>query len=631
MKEYIYLWIDRFVWINDQHHIFEKVGIPLSSRYHVDFDCKTLTVNDIEKSPSHGIDYFLIHPDAENGNYVVEEDAIVNDIVAIVGNNGCGKSCLLQLLKQILTKGASNCAKHSADFVLIYKDRDCEKGTEDKLYNIYCSNTDLNVTLKNGMENRGKSMEGKLYMENGKIDIEISKNNIGSDYKSDVVIFYSPFFSSGVNIGSLESGSDWGDSADISTMHVIDAYSDKLHLPGLKYRSQIDRLSSYSFYEQQIELEFVTAFLNKKYDLPMPLPEYMCIRNNDYPINWVINVLKEEIDDEKTKERVANIERLISILKEWKERKDFEVKIYLSVFTCLCKLEYMHINNLLSGVTEDTTMEKVIYSVAGITKDITIKKINSVVDSVTNGILQKLVCLIKAHSEKMDDGRQFFHIRDNGNVLGKIMDCHRDMVAHISQIPFLLFERQRLSTGEDNFIQLFARFYNIWKEYAKQNKYDSDPKDVVFLIDEGEANFHPEWQRKYIKLLIQWITLIMKEIKMDKTTKFQIILSTHSPFVVCDLPSRNLVRLRLDDTKKVKSVYVDNTSESQNIGIGAYITDLLKGDFFVESLLGELAEENIKALIRELRENGTLSTAKSEFVWNELGDTFLKNFLRGSK
>ena len=46
----------------------------------------------------------------------------------------------------------------------------------------------------------------------------------------------------------------------------------------------------------------------------------------------------------------------------------------------------------------------------------------------------------------------------------------------------------------------------------------------LILIDEGETGFHPEWQRKYLKYLLDFFP----QIYPDK--QIQIILTTHSPF-----------------------------------------------------------------------------------------------------
>jgi energy-coupling factor transporter ATP-binding protein EcfA2 len=603
MREYLYLWIKEWVRVGKdddgvERHLFENIGIPLSSKYSVDFDCDSPIIS-ITRNQHYNVNYF---------------SKIISDLVAVVGDNGAGKSSLLELLKQISVKGYGDSSAIS--YQLIYIDYE---NNED----------DLTVILKDGETMSEKYC--KWYIEKDGPSITVHRDSLvdvdmdnTSGHKRDFVIFYAPFFDNEVSGNDLfdlfDPNAQWMGLADISTKKLINVYSYKLH-NSLEYRKEIDRLDSYSYYEQLVELEFLADFLEHEDDLPMDLPKHIYIRNNDYPIKLVMRNLEEE----NPKKEIVNKVNLLDFINNWKkeitekqQKKEnvLKNKIYLSVFACLYKSDNEQNRYLFYNITKNTTSDDMINEL----------------DKYTNGRLKNLIRVLDNDNTEKDNNEYFFDIKEEKDTLRKIMGEHYEIKKDsLLLIPFLLFKRQKLSTGEINFIQLFARFYNVWKSSSNQYGCVWDADDILFLIDEAEANFHPEWQRQYIKMLIHWIELIMKKLGRDKTPMFQIILSTHSPFVVCDLPSANLVRLRLEDTKDVKSVYVD-MSKSSNTGIGAYIIDLLNGDFFVKSLLGELAEDNIKALINEMRRNKDLSgiSDKSKFVLEELGDEFLKAFLRDS-
>ena len=580
MKEYLYLWIHKHTWMgkddqDNSRYLFENVGVRLSSKYNVtcnfNEESKALSIN-VEKGDT--ID-----------NYFSE---YINDLVAVIGNNGAGKSSLLKSLKYILTR---DCRGSNTEYVLIY--------TDGK--NIRCTST---------------------LEENIKLDLDknITLDPNGEElHKSDYLIFYSPFFN--VNNGDLVGGfaGDFGGSADISTENVIGIYSNKLL--NSKYTS-LDRLDSYSYYEQQIELDFMANFLEHEKVLPMDLPAYFYVQSN----HTMINSFKKDIQENKD-------EWLLKIFEKWKENAhSLQGRTYLSVFACLYRAHRM---NRISPtyvefdkITEKTNIEDAINKISeannrpGIIND-----------------LKTLIDTIEKNSDSIDewDGRYLFLIKRKEKTLKQIMKLHYDIKGeYLLLTPFLLFKRQRLSTGEDNFIQFFARFYNIWKENKTEVGNISSDKNIVYIIDEGEAGFHPEWQRIYIKTFIEWLKLIMDSLKMDgyilrDIPKFQILLSTHSPFVACDLPKNNMVCLRLSKKTSLsdfKSVKIFNNPVKDDFGIGARIIDLLKSDFFIDSTVGALATDKITGLIDEIREKGHENlSAASKFILNNLGDQLIKSFL----
>jgi len=587
MREYIYLWVHEYVLLGKDdseknRYLFENIGIPLSSKYEIndnfDEESKKLTVNVKKCCESDNINYFSEH---------------ISDLVAIVGDNGSGKSSILRLLKSILTNGEGDIAD-DIGYLLLYVDKQDDK----------------------------QIMRGKYTLREKGIEFEVSPNlnenkiDIGTIYKkephkSDYLVFYSPFF----NVSKGLFHGDYHGSRDISTENIIGSHSEKLHNPRAGKERFFDRLESYSSYEQQIELDFVADFLKNEGELPMDLPTYMRIKNNSY----VIALLKNELHENED-------ERWFGIIEKMEERiNSLKDRIYLSAFVSLYRSynssSFNPFADRFDNITEETNIEDALNAVEfGIVSE-----------------LEKMITLIEENLKRLsfDDYWYLLFIRQRKEELKQIMNLHYNISKkHHLLTPFLLFERQRLSTGEDNFIQFFARFYHIWKDIPSEDLLNA--KDIVFLIDEGEANFHPEWQRKYLKMLIDWIELIMKKLKNDEVIeripKFQVILSTHSPFVACDLPKNNMVRLKLKEKNNkddFKSVGVLDALEQKNTGIGASIIDLLKNDFFIKSTVGALAVDKITKMVEEIREYSyeKMST-ESKYVFDNLGMQFIKKFLK---
>ncbi|GAB6078488.1 AAA family ATPase [Hydrogenobaculum acidophilum] len=173
-----------------------------------------------------------------------------------------------------------------------------------------------------------------------------------------------------------------------------------------------------------------------------------------------------------------------------------------------------------------------------------------------------------------------------------------------------------LSSGQKRLINLFT---NIEK-FIHENK---DTKNMLLLLDEPDAYLHPEWQR----LLIFLITKFLKQFE-DKD--FHIIISTHSPFVISDIPKDNCVFLEMkynletkDNEAKVKPHDEISDTLAQNIYY------LLTDSFFMEKGVGEYINQKLKHFL-ELVNEGSLSTKDEEEFKNlisMIGDKIIQSKL----
>ncbi|WP_434059840.1 hypothetical protein [Myroides odoratimimus] len=112
-------------------------------------------------------------------------------------------------------------------------------------------------------------------------------------------------------------------------------------------------------------------------------------------------------------------------------------------------------------------------------------------------------------------------------------------------------------------------------------------ENILIILDEIELYAHPDQQRVFISDLID----ILRSEKFNKITNINIVFVTHSPFILSDIPSQNV--LKLDEGKVVK--------ESEVNSFGANIHDLLAGDFFLENnTMGKFASSKIDSIIKQL-------------------------------
>ena len=97
-------------------------------------------------------------------------------------------------------------------------------------------------------------------------------------------------------------------------------------------------------------------------------------------------------------------------------------------------------------------------------------------------------------------------------------------------------------------------------------------------MDEVELYFHPDLQRKFVKLLVD----ALNNSTWSQIASINITLVTHSPFVLSDIPACNVLCL---SRGKVEDVY-DRT-------FAANIHDLLNNTFILPDTIGDLAKHHI--------------------------------------
>ncbi len=157
------------------------------------------------------------------------------------------------------------------------------------------------------------------------------------------------------------------------------------------------------------------------------------------------------------------------------------------------------------------------------------------------------------------------------------------------------YEPLELSTGENNLISLFSRLYDNFSLLQSQNLYLDEGTLLLLLIDEGELGLHPQWQKEYLKNLIDVLPQIFK----GKT--IQIILTSHSPFLVSDLPKENIIFLE-KEKKNEKEKGFCKVSDLKNHAqtFGQNIHTLFADSFFMDKnggLMGEFAKNKLQKLI----------------------------------
>ena len=215
---------------------------------------------------------------------------------------------------------------------------------------------------------------------------------------------------------------------------------------------------------------------------------------------------------------------------------------------------------IVYGIYDDITNENSFIDIAKIqTKDVFVQKssfIYSIDDLVPPPIFDVNICL--RNNETGDDVQ--FETLSSGE---------RQQVYSISSLLYHL-----------------SNINSVW--------FDTNGQRVVYdhlnvILEEIELYFHPELQRTYLKRLFDGI----KQVDIPNIKSLNICFVTHSPFVLSDIPARNILALKKDtrDTEKISlSTF------------GANIHEMLKNSFFLKNgSIGDYASWVITQIIESLQ------------------------------
>lgn len=155
-------------------------------------------------------------------------------------------------------------------------------------------------------------------------------------------------------------------------------------------------------------------------------------------------------------------------------------------------------------------------------------------------------------------------------------------------------------------------------------------KNVNLILEEVELYFHPEFQQQYIYRMLEQI----RQVHFSNVAAINIMIVTHSPFVLSDIPGNNILYLQ----NGLPARGIKNTPFAANIG------DTLKDSFFLsKGFMGEFVKKQIESLLYylapdeeflddiELRKKATLywNNEKVLSFIEQIGDPLVKNSLLG--
>lgn len=184
-----------------------------------------------------------------------------------------------------------------------------------------------------------------------------------------------------------------------------------------------------------------------------------------------------------------------------------------------------------------------------------------------------------------------------------------------------------LSSGERQIAYLISNFVYHLVNINSVHAIDNDVvaglpllkyRYINVIFDEIELYFHPDLQRRFLSLIVS----ALKNIHISHIEGINILLVTHSPFVLSDIPRSNVLALS------------DNYSVNGET-FCANINEMLSDSFFMEYSMGQIAQEEIEEIFSKYNtivsgENTPLNEEeliKFKYVTSIVGDEYLHSTL----
>lgn len=503
---------------------------------------------------------------------------IVN-ITAVVGKNGSGKTNLLDcIIKALCGQGGG---------FIFYKHNDCIYSNIPKQLSEYKFTFEVIQ-----FERFGSPLDSSL-----------------KEYINDTfVIFYSPSIDR-----NLSNGSSYSKFEDISNSHILRQPLSRLtQEPEYARMSEVDIMQTNDLFK--ILLLFIYSHKQRQHTVfeTIKLPDYFELKllyfSDTEPQHPTYKSLVQNLSNKGFKNRLKKFILTQIFLseqhfpKEWDDKTTFEdVLLYLNngedyrpnIFDTLCILYD-------SGDIKYTEGR-----LGGLRKGYHEFSCSIRIESITQAFITALYCYY--NYIPMAPYASFGTIEQNVSNAQVVINLgissgERAIYTLVSRLIGVIFNKQ----GEIHHAAINKIIYD--------NKFDG--KTIIILLDEPDLQLHPEWQQKFISLLLNLLYVYFPKVK------FQIILTTHSPILLSDIPSKNVIFINKnpDGTSKVCSEL--NIKET----FAANIHTLYNNSFFLDGIpIGEFAKHKIEEIYDRI-ESGQIDNNTLCDIYR-IGEPVLRNIL----
>lgn len=294
------------------------------------------------------------------------------------------------------------------------------------------------------------------------------------------------------------------------------------------------------------------------------------------------------------------------------------------------------------------------------------KVLNTVYDTAQN--CQSFIKYIQENREKLDPAFQYCAAQSNEDLPNNKFDRKIDISVTsrnttVQECVVGFMERYRkasgtayfmsfasgLSSGEKNLLRMITQYryllsnplgaeedantkskvhnglVNWFQDNSQKANVEEDCDTLFLFLDEADLTYHPEWQRLLVSKLNEILPVMFRD-PYEETEKdygckdIQVILATHSPLLLSDIPLQSCIFLQRlqeagysceESVESNKEEFKDVTHMQNNADVihntglaqtfGANIHGILSNAFFLDHTIGQYAYNKIREIFYNLK------------------------------
>lgn len=627
-----------FLWVENHRNMIKNQSFNISSSYHIDFDIEPKRLN-VSKNTGY-IDNFY-------GNNIL-------DITAIVGKNGIGKTTITRYLYD-KCDSVQPCyenekyASNETQRILVYESGSDQKGERSKLIIHYYLQDEPIINNPEGIEielidlktiQKEELIKAEqehnittVYFTNA-FEISNVMNNQGlSEFSTGEIhksLCYTPMLSLQRAFTKLKNHYGAGKAdGGLLLLDVINQYAQNMTTD---FKTPYATAISYNFLIAVRYLpDSIAKLLPVMEDFKLNITEFgeyikfqedffrqspfnqavMFIRKNIY--EYLVDKFKKNYWQQMYLNVICEIVLFLNMFNSEYKNIDFEV------------LEKDHIR-----FDSEEAFEKILGQIAdndeNAPKKELIRRMRNV-QGVDLDVIRGFIELQNRNMQALRESRWYRQVQNflnDYNTVAKI-DIAQSINFGFKELIELIINQYNnketvygrmlsiiphaMSSGELAMINIFATVYSALKKKTSGS--------ILLIIDEIDAFLHPKWQQDILTHITRWIN----ESEEFNKKKVQLVIATHSPIVLSDIPKDNIIYLQK----------LFETTSKDKFTFGANINTLFYDSFFMEQgSIGTIARKQIQWAIDNIR-NTNLSIAdrkKLVYIIDNIGDKFLREKLK---
>lgn len=526
----------------------------------------------------------------------------IKALKGLIGENGAGKTTILNFIKEILCFPVSEATANS-ECILVYFNK--------KEFTIH--------TLGYSLEKKNLSCPKGYSLTLEDIRIKLNKRSDSDKYRNSILGF-EPRFSR--------------EMAIIYLSNIFDARAERDYgpkIPPIVFNLSVNTLvkgtingeenvSTFKYDEINKAIKLVLNFSKDIFSIKLP----KSIRVNFKSIlisEFISDSLRATLKKSEKSERADYLREIASNLsaqRNNKPKKRERIEYFLGAYLFVQLVNYCETSRLeiwASAIKKNEYLfneDNIITFFRSEEKYLARENINDskeFLDSSRNWLdfILNYSLFIKHTLELFDKNNDassyedFFDIpleSKNENIIRKLIELSEESSLKIN---LLSFTWRDMSTGETMLLRFFSNLYYI-SNVLKKNK-QVKFKRLLFLFDELETFYHPQWQRKIVKSMLNFIN------ENFSGFESQIVFTSHSPLTISDIPKTDLVFLK----KEGEKIIVQKELNDHKQTFAANVHTLLTDSFFLQNgLIGEFANEKINEVIELLLDKSLNEVVEKE-------------------